>query len=615
MAKKKQANVRAGQMVTTFGPGVMIDLPDSAVMVSSLEHWYYDKNEVPPIIEEPRLLAVVRKYFETTDFRPPDILKRPPIENDNEWGSKPNVTVWEFPEWFVVQKPEFVKGDVKRRRLIPRDQLEKGRFKDDAGKRQRVVPIRFIRGCKRGHCEDIDWRVFAHDDENTKCTHPLYIEERGTTGALADTWIVCGCGADPRSMSQAAKRDKNSLGFCSGRRPWLGGASHDRCSEPSRLLIRSASNAYFSQILSVISIPEKAGALVEIIGKLWDKGLKGIVEHGLTLDVVKSMNVEIAEALKDYSDDEVNAGIEAFQSDGKDEERSPKPAELEVLSNVIEESGTDEPNGDFFARSMPESAWKDGRPWMEPFSKIVLVHRLREVIAQVGFTRFEPMTPTLSGDYDNTIDLNVESAPLSRDANWVPAFENRGEGIFLQFDSDYIREWSRRVEVLERAKVLAEGFAEKYSSGDNEREFYGVPFYMVHSFSHLLINQISLECGYPASSLRERIYAEDGVYGILLYTGSSDAEGTLGGLIQAGRDISNIVKRALRSAELCGNDPVCASQEPNAESQRELLGAACHGCLLVAETSCEHRNSFLDRNLLVKTMGPSQGKFFSNYEA
>jgi hypothetical protein len=35
---------------------------------------------------------------------------------------------------------------------------------------------------------------------------------------------------------------------------------------------------------------------------------------------------------------------------------------------------------------------------------------------------------------------------------------------------------------------------------------------------------------------------------------------------------------------------------------RATHGAACHGCLLIAEISCEMRNLFLDRSLLVPTM-------------
>ena len=135
---------------------------------------------------------------------------------------------------------------------------------------------------------------------------------------------------------------------------------------------------------------------------------------------------------------------------------------------------------------------------------------------------------------------------------------------------------------------------------------------MLHSFSHSLITAVSLECGYPASSIRERIYALPNVgYGVLLYTGSSDAEGTLGGLIEVGCRIHEHVRSALDLGELCSNDPVCAQHQPdNAHEHRFLHGASCHGCLLIAETSCEQHNDFLDRALVVRTVDNRGTEFF-----
>jgi len=135
---------------------------------------------------------------------------------------------------------------------------------------------------------------------------------------------------------------------------------------------------------------------------------------------------------------------------------------------------------------------------------------------------------------------------------------------------------------------------------------------MLHSFSHLLITAVALECGYPASSIRERIYAVPNVgYGVLLYTGSSDAEGTLGGLVQVGRRIYESVRNALDMGSLCSNDPVCAQHDPPSSHERRFLhGAACHGCLLISETSCEQQNDFLDRALAVRTVQNLGAEFF-----
>ena len=79
---------------------------------------------------------------------------------------------------------------------------------------------------------------------------------------------------------------------------------------------------------------------------------------------------------------------------------------------------------------------------------------------------------------------------------------------------------------------------------------------MLHSLSHMLMTSIALDCGYPASSLRERVYAGDGGYGILIYTGSSDSEGTLGGLVETGRRLGGHLRGAVDKSRLCSNDPV-----------------------------------------------------------
>ncbi|MBI4325369.1 MAG: DUF1998 domain-containing protein, partial [Chloroflexi bacterium] len=256
--------------------------------------------------------------------------------------------------------------------------------------------------------------------------------------------------------------------------------------------------------------------------------------------------------------------------------------------------------------TLPKPHWNAA--WMSAIERVVLVHRLSEVVAQVGFTRFEAAGPDIQGE----LSLDVKRAPLGIDASWLPAVENHGEGIFLQIRPQTVAAWLPKPAVRKRGEQLAEGFMRwKADHEGSSREFPGLPYYMLHSLAHLLLTAISLECGYPASSLRERIYAAPDAYGILIYTGTSDAEGTLGGLVMAGRDISRHLRRALECGELCSNDPVCAHHVPTRHDGQQLLGSACHGCLLIAETSCEQRNEFLDRALVVSTVEAIGAEFFA----
>jgi Domain of unknown function (DUF1998) len=231
---------------------------------------------------------------------------------------------------------------------------------------------------------------------------------------------------------------------------------------------------------------------------------------------------------------------------------------------------------------------------IERLDRIVLVHRLREVVAQVGFTRFEPSYANIDGE----LTLNVQSAALAAEPRWFPAIENKGEGVFISFNPAAIDTWKETQTVKQRGRELLNGHQTWLARTGRKAEdfpFPGLSYVMLHSLSHLLITTVSLECGYSASAIKERVYASDKYgYGILLYTGSSGSEGTLGGLVQVGKRIESILANVLEFGRLCSNDPVCAQHKPaEANEERFLHGAACHGCLLIAETSCEKGNEFL----------------------
>ena len=592
--------LRSSQVITTFGPGAMVDLPEASVIIGGLDTWKYDMSQLP-VVEEPRLLDKLRRLLKVTNLT----LRKPPPANERGHGMRPGITGWRFPEWFIVQHKKQVfspKGGYRRRRLVHLTALDGDRYRDSGGENSTVVPVRFVRACKKGHVGDIDWKAFVHGDPRA-CPRDMWLEERGTTGDLDEIWVTCDCGSE-RAMSQAARLELRALGSCNGSRPWLGPGSKESCGEPNRLLIRSASNAYFPQMMSVISIPDTRSPIDDVVRSLWDDFLSD-VETLEDLAKVRKKPSVIAK-LQGIDDSNVLDSIERVKQ-GPGDDRPVKVVEFEALSEAAEELGNDVPDGDFFARALPKKVW-DAK-WMSSIERVVLVHRLREVVSQLGFTRFEAAGPDTQGE----LALDVKRAPLALDVTWLPAIENRGEGIFLLFKEEAIEAWVKRPEVISRGLQLDAGFKRwKEEHEGSSREFPGLPYYLLHSFSHLLLTSISLECGYPASSLRERIYSVPGGFGILIYTGSSDAEGTLGGLVLAGRDISRHVRRALEMGELCSNDPVCAHHAADTHDHQPLLGSACHGCLLISETSCEQRNDFLDRALVVRTVEPVNSEYFGS---
>lgn len=204
--------LRSSQVVTTFGPGAMVDLPEASVIVAGLDNWHYDQNQIP-LIQEPRLVEKLKRIvgLPTLTLRPP------PPASDRGFGFRPNITVWRFPEWFIVQETQVTKQGFRRRRLVHLNSLDGGKYRDADGKKLSVVPVRFVRACKKGHVGDIDWKAFVHGT-SAPCPRDLWMEERGTTGDLDEIWIVCDCGAQ-RAMSQAARMDLRALGSCNGLRP------------------------------------------------------------------------------------------------------------------------------------------------------------------------------------------------------------------------------------------------------------------------------------------------------------------------------------------------------------------------------------------------------------
>jgi hypothetical protein len=373
--------------------------------------------------------------------------------------------------------------------------------------------------------------------------------------------------------------------------------------------VRSASNAYFTETLSVISIPEPGGRLRAAVDEVWQDYLQYAEDQS---DVAKERRkLKVSAALEGFTDAEVWKEVQRRKGGGGAVVMGIRDAEIETLLSSPDEVGEDVPDGIFHARAVPQSV--TGVLMGGRINRVIKVHRLREVIAQVGFTRFESAMPDVNGE----LALDVERAALSIQQQWLPAVENRGEGLFIGFDRERIAAWLQRPAVKERAEQLSRGFEAWRSDHENSSAtFLGVTYYLLHSIAHLLITAVSLDCGYASSSIRERIYVGDKGHGILLYTASPDAEGTLGGLVQVADRIGMYLKQAVALGELCSNDPVCAQHQPdNREEDRLLLGAACHGCLLLPESSCERRNDFLDRSLVVPTVDGNGAAFFDGDDA
>lgn len=596
--------LRAGQLLTTYGPGALVDFVDESVIIAGLKFWRYDPDEGIPAIQEPRLASLLRQKLKRSYIE----LRLPPIKTESFAESKSYVKGFQFPEWLQVQhafaSPN--RPGALRRRLVHKKELDAaGKYIDENGKKYAVVALRFVQACAHGHISDIDWNYVVHRGHECK-RRAFWLEEGSTSSGLASIKVGCECGKEV-NMSDLFK-DGSLLGSCSGARPWLGYGTREQCAERNKAVVRSASNVYYPQLLTVISIPEAVDPVWAGVNAQW------AILQAVTDEASLSFFLGIPQVQRELGAYPRAAIFQAIQAKKRGEEpvheENIKEVEFHSFASAPSELSSEIPSGDYFAREIVihGAAHNHNRSLL---SKVVTVHKLREVSALYGFTRLEPIAKGFDGEPDPGADLDIQVAKIGIDENWLPAIENRGEGLFIQFDPAKIREWKGRAEVLAYENELREAFAQSPVGKNAQIPFPGAEYYLAHSLCHLLMNTLTLECGYPSSSLKERVYLCEEGLGFLIYTASPDAEGTLGGLVLQGKKISRFLDQAVDGARLCSNDPLCANHKPSDPDGRYLSGASCHSCLHVPETACEQWNQFLDRNLVVETLERKGTAFFS----
>ena len=611
--------VRLSQLVGLFGPGAMVDLPDRSVIIGGLERWEMREGGWK-LIDEPRLslkLQALLQQRTEIDQEQTLSLRTPPLPPRTR-GIPPGVAATVFPTWFVSEQVEaFTSGgrEGRGRQLVPWSRLDaagnrKAYVSQTTGKKVNVTPIRFVGACPSGHLQDLNWSGIVHAD-GVKCRQPLWLEEQGTSGDPRDVTIACECG---QSISLVQASAPGRLGKCRGSSPWLIG-DDEECKEAHdvSLLIRTATNTYFPQVATVISLPEAESQL----GRLVQANMNFLAQVTSAQQIAAFRVIEqFKAAFEGYGDDEILAALNQIREGAAADGQAPiKVAEFDRLAQGDPQIGRNEPTSRFYAETLPRAAWDDGRASGRVIRNVVAVHRLREVSALYGFTRLEPAPSQDDGELED-IRLAVSGAPLAKETSWLPAIEQLGEGLFLHFDEREIQSWMSRPEVKVRASAIQvahdKWWGDRKATGEAPPA-PGIAYVLLHTLSHALLTQIALDCGYPASSLKERVYAIAGNRGgapercgILIYTASPGAQGSLGGLAGVAQRILSILDEALESQLICSSDPVCADHVPGEGSgDRSLLGAACHGCQLIAETSCEARNLYLDRNLIVATMAAS----------
>ncbi len=582
--------LRRSHLLMAYGPGALVDLPEYSVIMGASDYWEY-----PKMIHEPRLEAMLGvKGF------------KKPKASEDLYKSGGVIRAMRFPYWHYCSKcgrlgPYWIIGTGNKKKKCA-----------DPHCNGELIPSRFVAACEHGHIEDFPYEFWVHYNPSNrfgKCPsmegkHPrMRIEFSTRLGGLESIRIICEECGHSRILANATAKGAINPHYCRGLRPWVGNRSEDKdsngCGREMRVLQRGASNVYYPINRSALTIPSHRSYVLR-------KNYQAVA------DCIAKCNGDLEQAafylafLLKYELEE--AGIAAEELVDEYVRETDKPKVSIRMRDIFEAEyralcAPDTEEEDFKTTHVAPPTSLEGL-----IEDVTLVRRLKEVLVLSGFRRITPE----SEDAEEAPD-NDYMSPHANPQDWLPAMELRGEGLFIRINLDALSTWAKSVEarynpmkerLLQSAMVRCTNFSPE--------------LVMLHTLSHILIRQLTIDCGYSGSSLKERIYSswsdsDQEMAGILIYTSASDSDGSLGGLVRQGSPdrLLETFRNALGNASWCSSDPVCS--ESTAQGLESLNYAACHACTLLPETSCALRNCLLDRTAVVGRIDNTSLGFFGRW--
>ena len=569
----KIGEIRPNQLITTFGPGAIMDAIKDSVTVLDTAYW----SETGRKIFDARLAS----YFSVNHFQSP----RTSYDND--------LPVISFPNYHVCSNSNCTRLFDINEKFNIETYMRQGPTCPDCG--YKAYPARFVIACKDGHLDDFPWRWWVHRGK-TSCNQKMKIYSTGETSTLAEMWVECKCGAT-RSMAGATDRTNfTEAGYtCTGRHPHKPNSRREKCGcgeiFPSQ---RGATNIYFPVIRSAISIPPWTNPLYLLL----DEHYHTILEM-IELGVDDAADRIYGKYFTAYSREEYNRAIENRKLRIRE---FIEIKEMEYAAFTHHSDPTYKKDVRYFKAKEEEVPFY----LQKYFSRIIMIERLREVMVLQGFMRIDPPEPEV-----DSLKYMVKLSTKKPDS-WLPGVEIHGEGIFIEFNKDAVGKW-QSVHAVKRISALYKDEFNRYTAErgwENVKERNG-EYVLLHTFAHLIIKEMSLQSGYSSTAIRERIYSSPSMCGVLLYTGSSDKEGSLGGLVELGEETKfrKLLKMAIENALLCTTDPECSNAHIDEDN---LNGSACHSCCMISETACENGNRLLDRSLIVPLDGKTELSYFKD---
>ncbi len=645
----KNHPARCSQIIYPHGVGALvIGKSGASFIVAGLDAWFNGDdnahqqiNENEFVINEYRL----QQLLQVNHFRlPPDYRElRRGILMPN---SNLTIPVLQFPQWHACPRCD-------RMEFLPLTLKEKP-FCDFCREDGITLPLSqmpFIALCEGGHLQDFPWREWAHRQHRPACAEQLsYLRSGGST--LAGQKVKCECGAT-RSLAGIDRAwfsetyltlnlsRREGFFLCRGHRPWLGEIAEADCDRHLRGNLRGAGNVWFARTLSAIFLPKNSEIRARELRNFLNRTgiaaqIKSLQNFGET-NITQLLRIFYPDFLNDFTDSQIAEAMPAVnQNTRKNSLSANKSGDGSESKTVQEDDETEfrfdeyqilrEEQDDEVLLSRRITLNHNSPILAKNFSRLVLIHRLRETRVFTGFSRIfsdnllplEERKKMLRRRSTNDVDGD-DAQPNAHPTDWLPATTVFGEGIFLELDEQRLQKWETQfaesLEIHIKPVVTAYRKARRENSGRGEN--LSARFILIHTLAHLLIGELTFECGYSAAALRERLYVSERksspMAGLLIYTADGDCEGTLGGLVQMGNPeaLERILARALDKAKWRASDPICvelgAAQGQGPDSCNL---AACHSCALLPETACEEFNRFLDREIIVGISAMRRKAFF-----
>ncbi|ABY36117.1 MAG TPA: DUF1998 domain-containing protein [Chloroflexus aurantiacus] len=604
--------IRRSQFLTTYGPGAILEGINGPRIILSTE-----LSDVFSDIDNPTRFEITDQRLSQGLLGGAGILRLPSNAELGKPETKALYKTKRFPAWSLCPIHNILYRKTQDDdRICPRCPRAKNKW--EAWRIASRQAIRFVRACPAGHLDDVDWiGIITHTQEN--CS-PSFLLWHGS-GALKNITVECPDCKGKINLGVAYSQPWPCSGRFPEKEPEGGGAFRPGCQYESRIIQRGAANLRIPEIVSALVIPRCDTSLHRL---LQISDIYAIVlmhetrpfgskqEFIRTLESLvnrQKLEPEILRQIESYSEEEIFSAIGDIL--GLAISKTPyefRRDEFHALLQAAERGHPPAPPkrpGEVPNFEVQLSQVRRNVVWNRLHFRVTPVSRLRVVMVQRGYRRIPAGQSAGAQTVDTVFELS--STPGRR---WYIGAELSGEGIFIDLDLKtkpynmpalndddgcvaqlWWQAWQNPDEYLGNSLL----------AGDSHQ--LHPTFVWWHTLAHRLINALSVDSGYSSAAIRERIFLDvdertgQANGGILLYTAQPGGDGTLGGLIALVPEFERVLERALRTLDICSNDPLCGEERFGRDRYN---GAACYACSLVSETSCEHRNMSLDRKLLLE---------------